>query len=61
VHGGITATISVHKTYQGAYKALRTFLIEIYDEWYDRPKKYRTKKVFDENQIFYIKRIKIEE
>ncbi len=35
IHESTSCTMSIHRTKKGAYKALRKFLLEKYDEWYN--------------------------
>lgn len=35
IYESVWGTVSLHKTAQGAYKAMRTDLLEAYKTWYD--------------------------
>lgn len=58
--------MSVHKTKQGAYKAMREYLEEKYSEWFDmrtmygKDKQYHTSK-FGEHEHWGIKSIELKE
>ncbi len=50
------ATLSIHRTLKGAYKAHKAFLESKYSEWYDYGKSYRISIKFMKGQESYIRK-----
>lgn len=60
------ATVSIHKSKKGAYKAMRKFILDEYTSWYDNRIKYGKFKClgiskFGESQAWYVEQQKLEE
>jgi uncharacterized protein (DUF2461 family) len=53
------ATISTHRTAKGAYKAMRVFILDLYNEWLEMPTSYRKSCKFGLYEDWQIKRVDV--
>lgn len=52
-------TMSIHRTYKGAYKNLRRFLLDKHEQWLELPKKYRESYCIEYSERYFIRKIKL--
>lgn len=53
--------VSYHKTYKGAYLAMRKWLLEKYERWFNEPKRDRHEKIMYATELYFIEKQEIEE
>lgn len=58
---GCAEIISIHKTYKGAYKNLRRFLLDKHEQWLELPKKYRELYCIEHGEHYFISKIKLKD
>ena len=61
IYESCAATMSVHRTYKGAYKDLRRFLLDRHEQWLELPKKYRELYCIEHGEHYFISKIKLKD
>ena len=59
IYESVAATMSTHRTYKGAYIAMKAFLIYRHEEWFNKPKKYRELYCIEHDEHYFVSRIKL--
>ena len=54
-------TMSIHKTYKGAYMALRSFLLYRHEEWFGNPRKYHELYCIEHTEHYFIRKMKLKD
>ena len=61
VYEGCAETMSVHKTYKGAYLALRQYLLGRYQQWIELPKRFRDTPCIESDERYYIEKVELKD
>ena len=59
IYESCAATMSIHRTYKGAYMAMKAFLLYRHEEWFNKPKKYHELYCIDDGEHYFISKIKL--
>ena len=59
IYESCAMTVSVHKTYKGAYSALRSFLLGRHQQWFESPRRMHWLYCIQNDERFFIKKIKL--
>lgn len=58
-HESSSFTVSIHKTYKGAYKAMKKHMFEEYEEWLNYSSYFRKRFKFNSHKEWFIVKTKL--